>query len=166
MPDSAAEPVAIVPYRDEFASAFAALNLEWLERFGLLEDGDLPYLRDPRGAILERGGVIFCALVGEEVVGTVAVIPQEGGVFELAKLAVAERARGRGLGRRLTRAAIDFARAAGAGEIVLSSNHRLREAVRLYESMGFTHSASAGAGVAYSTADVFMRLPQRDPPTD
>jgi putative acetyltransferase len=159
MADAARDGVSIVPYRDDFATSFAALNLEWLERFELLEDGDLPYLRDPRGAILDRGGVIFCALAEGEVVGTVAVIPQSDSVFELAKLAVAESARGRGLGRRLTQAAIDFAGAAGAEVIVLSSNHRLREAIGLYESMGFTHAARAEAGVAYATADVFMQLP-------
>ena len=154
-----ANQIAIVPYRDEFASSFEALNLEWLERFGLLEDGDLYYLRDPRGTILDRGGAILCALMNNEVVGTVAVIPQSGTVFELAKLAVAESARGQGLGRRLTEAAIEFARSAGAGSIVLSSNHQLREAIRLYESLGFVHSARAEDSVAYATADVFMRLP-------
>lgn len=161
---TAPEHVVIVPYRDEFAPAFEALNLEWLERFGLLEEGDLYYLRDPRGTILDRGGTILCALADEAVVGTVAVIPQSATVFELAKLAVAAGARGAGLGRRLTRAAIDFAAAAGAEAVVLSSNHQLREAIRLYESMGFTHSARAPGSVEYATADVFMRLSLRGPP--
>jgi putative acetyltransferase len=155
---AAPDQIAIVPYRDEFAPAFEALNLDWLERFGLLEEGDLYYLRDPRGTILDRGGTILCALLGDAVVGTVAVIPQGGSVFELAKLAVAESARSRGLGRRLTQAAIDFAAGAGADTIVLSSNHQLREAIRLYESMGFAHAARAEGSVEYATADVFMRL--------
>ena len=95
--------------------------------------------------------------VSDEVVGTVAAIPLEEGTWELAKLAVATGARRRGIGRRLTSAAIEHARAAGARRLVLSSSHRLESAVRLYEAMGFRHTASH-AGVAYDSADVFMEL--------
>jgi len=149
--------VEIVPLRDEFAGDFERLNREWLERYGLLENGDLPYLLEPRKNIVEAGGAVLVALAGGRVVGTVAVIRQSDTVFELAKLAVATEARGLGLGRRLTRAAIDVAASAGAERIVLSSNARLREAVALYESLGFRHAASV-PGVAYATADVFMEL--------
>ncbi|MEO7975166.1 MAG: GNAT family N-acetyltransferase [Thermoanaerobaculia bacterium] len=155
---ASSDPFTIVPFRDEFARAFAALNLEWLEKFELLEDGDLPYLRDPRGSIIDKGGVVLCALSNGEVVGTVAVVPLSAGTFELVKLAVAPSARGRGLGRRLTQAAIDFASSAGAEVLTLCSSHKLREAVSLYESMGFTHTASRVGAVTYVTADVFMEL--------
>lgn len=147
----------IVPFRDEFGGAFERLNREWLERYGLLETGDLPYLLAPRTNIVEAGGAVFVALDGGRVVGTVAVIRQSDTVYELAKLAVATEARGLGLGRRLTRAAIGFAAAAGAERVVLSSNARLREAVALYESLGFRHAAFV-PGVAYASADVFMEL--------
>lgn len=149
--------MAIVPFRDEFAGDFERLNREWLEAYSLLESEDLPYLREPRKHIIEAGGEILFALDQGRVVGTVALIRQSGGVFELAKLAVASEARGRGLGRRLTLAAIDRAASAGAERIVLSSSTRLREAVALYESLGFRHTESV-PGVAYASADVFMQL--------
>jgi ribosomal protein S18 acetylase RimI-like enzyme len=147
----------IVSFRDELAGEFERLNREWLEGYALLEDGDLPYISDPRTNIIDRGGTILFAIDHDAVLGTVAVIPQSEGVFELAKLAVAREARGRGIGRTLTSAAIDFAINAGADLLVLSSNSRLTAAIGLYESLGFRHAA-ATSGVAYETADVFMQL--------
>lgn len=149
----------IVELRDELAGDFERLNREWLEGHGLLEDGDLPYLRDPRGTIVARGGCVLVALDGGAVIGTVAVIPLDDGIWELAKLAVAGAARRRGVGRRLTHAAIERARSAGARKLVLSSSRRLAAAVRLYESLGFRHVPSHPGGVVYASADVFMELP-------
>jgi GNAT superfamily N-acetyltransferase len=48
--------------------------------------------------------------MGEEVVGSCAVIPHDVGVVELAKLAVDARVQGHGLGRRLTETALAWAR--------------------------------------------------------
>lgn len=156
---ASAEQIELVPFRAEFGPAFERLNREWLERFELLEAGDLPYLIDPQGTIVDKGGAVLCALHRGQVIGTVCVIRQSAQIFELAKLAVNASARGRGIGRRLTKAAIEFASSAGAELLVLSSNHQLVEAIKLYESLGFTHSAPSGTGVAYATADVFMQLP-------
>jgi len=156
--EAAPEDIVIVPFRGEHAPAFAALNREWLERFALLEDGDLPYLQDPQGAIVDHGGAVLCALAGSEVVGTVAVIPHGARTFELAKLAVTSAVRRRGVGRRLVQAAVDLARSRGAATLTLSSNHQLRDAIRLYESFGFVHVARPAAGVAYDNADVFMQM--------
>jgi putative acetyltransferase len=158
---TAGPPIAIVPFRDEFAPSFEALNRAWLESFELLEEGDLPYLQDPRGRILEKGGAVFCAVAADEVVGTVALLRLSSETFELAKLTVAPSARGQGLGRRLTQEAIDFAVSAGARRLTLSSSSKLREAIRLYESMGFVHSPPSEGGVSYASADVFMRLQLR-----
>jgi ribosomal protein S18 acetylase RimI-like enzyme len=153
----AAGDLRIVPFRDELAPDFERLNRQWLVANGLLEEGDLPYLQRPREKIVDAGGAVFFALLDGAVVGTVAALPLGERTWELAKLAVDGGARGRGIGRRLTTTAIDFAAAAGARRIVLSSSSRLRAAVRLYESMGFRHSR-VGAGVPYATADVFMEL--------
>ncbi|MGH9413004.1 MAG: GNAT family N-acetyltransferase [Terriglobales bacterium] len=47
--------------------------------------------------------------------------------------------RGRGLGRRLLQHAIAQARSIGAKSLFLGSNTRLKDAVHLYESVGFRH---------------------------
>jgi ribosomal protein S18 acetylase RimI-like enzyme len=60
------------------------------------------------------------------------------GELEFRMLAVSQSARGRGVGEALVRAVMDRARAAGAGQVVLSSSDRMRAAHRLYERLGFT----------------------------
>ncbi|MCC3312571.1 acetyltransferase [Nocardia africana] len=76
---------------------------------------------------------------GDDRVGCVALVAEDPGVFEISKMAVAPRVRGRGIGRLLLNAAIDHARACGATSLFLASNGRLADAVHLYESVGFVH---------------------------
>jgi ribosomal protein S18 acetylase RimI-like enzyme len=153
-----AQPEEILPFRDEFADAFRRLNLQWLEGYGLLEEADLPYLNDPRHTIIDAGGAILVATKANEVLGTVAILARGDRIFELAKLAVAPQAQGRGLGRRLASSAIASAAALGARQIVLCSNTRLVAALRLYESLGFRHSTCPTAATGYDNADVHMVL--------
>lgn len=149
--------VRIVPYRDEYAADFDRLNREWLEGYGLLEPLDEDYLGAPRRRIVDPGGQIFFAVTEAQVLGTCAAIRHEPGVLELAKLAVTPAARGRGLGRALALAVLDYARRAGARRVILVSSSKLIQALRLYESLGFRHRP-APADSGYATADVFMEL--------
>jgi putative acetyltransferase len=147
----------IVPYRPQFASDFDRLNRAWLEKHFRVEPLDEEYLSDPEGHILQPGGEIFFAVESGRVIGTCAAIPQPDGSFELAKLAVTPEAQGRGLGRLLATTVIDFAKAHGAGRVVLMSNSALVPALRLYESLGFQHRPLP-APRPYIDADVFMEL--------
>jgi ribosomal protein S18 acetylase RimI-like enzyme len=149
----------IIPFEDRLATAFGKLNRDWLDHFALRESADDRHLDAPRESIIARKGQIFFAVEGDEVLGTCAAIPHGDGVFEMAKLAVAPSARGKGIGRQLARSAIDFARGAGAKKVVLESNHKLATAVKLYESMGFVH-APLPSDASYETADVYMELDQ------
>ena len=149
--------IRIVPYRTDHAEAFYALNRAWLDANDLYEPADEHHLANPVASILEPGGCIFVALHGDAVVGTAAVAPHGHAEVEIAKLTVAESARGNGLGRRLAQACVDQARMMGAERIVLVSNSRLQAALKLYESMGFTRTA-VPADVPYTNADVAMEL--------
>lgn len=153
----------IVSYRPELYADFERLNRIWLDGFGLMEEEDLRMLRDPEAQVLATGGDVFFAMDGRRAVGTCAAIRLSGDTWELAKLAVAPEARGLGLGRALSERAVRFAREAGGRRMVLTSNHLLREAIRLYESMGFRHEAMP-ADVRYKTADVYMVLDLRGGP--
>jgi GNAT superfamily N-acetyltransferase len=53
---------------------------------------------------------------------------------------VADGQRGRGLGRRMIEHAIDLAREQGCGLVQLTSDKRRPDAVRFYQSLGFTAS--------------------------
>jgi GNAT superfamily N-acetyltransferase len=148
---------ALVTYLPEFREAFERLNRAWLEAHSLLEPADVEYLQNPELHILSTGGQIFCALQDGEVVGTCAAIRVSPRVFELAKLAVAPVAQGRGLGRQLSERVIRFARNAGASKIELTSHTGLVQAIRLYESLGFQHEPLP-PDIRYQTANVYMTL--------
>jgi GNAT superfamily N-acetyltransferase len=80
-------------------------------------------------------------------------------VFELAKMAVSERYRGHGIGRKLLEYAIAQAKVLGAHTLELASNAKLANAVHLYESLGFRHLPADRVGRSpYARANVFMEL--------
>ena len=149
--------VEIVTYRPEFAKDFALLNYEWLEKYFTVEPLDEEYLSDPEGHIMQLGGEIFFALDGNRVIGTCAAIPREDGTMELAKLAVTPDAQGRGLGRALSVAVIEFARSRQPKNLYLVSSTRLGPALRLYETLGFRHLPFPWPP-PYTDADVYMEL--------
>ncbi|MTE17404.1 GNAT family N-acetyltransferase [Nocardia sp. CT2-14] len=144
------------------ARAFKDLNLEWIETIFAVEPADLAILDNPR-AIVEHGGEVLIARLDGEAVGCVALVQEEPGIFELSKMAVSPRLRGRGIGRVVLATAIERVRALGAKEFFLASNARLASAVHLYEAMGFVHVPPSELPPSpYDRADVFMRYPLTD----
>jgi DNA-binding MarR family transcriptional regulator/ribosomal protein S18 acetylase RimI-like enzyme len=131
------DPVRIVDYRPAYKKHFRRLNEAWLGDRFTVEPEDARILADPNGRIIRRGGAVLFALVDDEVAGTCALIRHNADLWELAKMAVAPDHRRRGLGRRLTRAAIARAREAAAPRLWLRTSPHLRAAGRLYRSLGF-----------------------------
>lgn len=127
----------IVPYRADHATAFRDLNLAWISKYFVVEERDERDLSDPDTRIIAPGGHILIAELGDEVVGTCALVREDEGVYELAKMTVSESARGLGVGRALGEAAIAHARAVGARRIELLTNSALAPAISLYHSLGF-----------------------------
>ncbi len=151
----------MVPFRPELAGHFSRLNREWIERLFAIEPADQELLDDPGGTIVDQGGMIFFALEGEEVLGTCAAMRLDAGRFELAKMGVTPAAQGKGIGRRLGLAAIEFARQAGAREIVLHTSSRLAPALHLYGQLGFVEQPMPPGG-DYIRSDVYMVRPLND----
>lgn len=143
----------------EDGTAFRLLNEEWISRYFVLETKDRETLGDPENTILRKGGKVFLAYAQGEAVGCVALIPMGDGVYELSKMAVAPRMRGQGVGRRILEHAIAQARELGARSLFLGSNSVLKNAVHLYESIGFRHVPPEELPeMHYARADVFMRM--------
>jgi len=142
------------------ATAFRTLNEEWITQYFTLEAKDRETLNDPVHSILLKGGHIFMAYAGAQAVGCVALISMRDGIYELSKMAVSPHLRGGGIGRRLLLHAIAQARSIGAKSLFLGSNKRLKNAVHLYESVGFRHvKPESLPPMPYSRADVFMEMP-------
>lgn len=149
--------IRIVGFDPRWRADFAALNVEWLQRWFVVEPFDHEVLNDPERYILADGGHVLFAIDDEDkAVGTVAMRHDGGGVYELTKMAVAPAARGLGIGRKLMDAALDLYRALDARELFLESSSQLAPALALYESVGFRHHPAPRAGSHYARADVHM----------
>lgn len=153
----AIETPTVVRYRDEFQSAFEQLNRDWIEAYFVLEDADREILGDPRGRILGPGGQVFFVLERGEVLGTCAVLRHNAEDYEIAKMAVAPAARGRGFGDLLMEAAITFSREAGARRVIIVSNTVLEPAIKLYLKHGFVRVPMAADG-RYRRANIRLEL--------
>lgn len=155
--------VHVVTYsssRSDHRIAFRDLNLAWIRKHFVVEPRDRHELDDPEGHILAHGGQILMAEAegsrGREVLGTCALLLEPDGTYELAKMAVHEAARGRGVGRALAEAAIAAARARGAPRIELLSNTALVPAIALYRAVGFVEVPMPAT--EYARANIKMTL--------
>jgi putative acetyltransferase len=149
--------LTVVPYRQEFKAAFEELNREWIERYFTLEDADLRLFSNPEATIIAPGGQIFFLLEDGQVQGTCAVLRHDAHECEIAKMAVAQAARGRGFGDLLMRAAIRFAADTGGRRIVIVSNTVLEPAIRLYQKHGFVR-VPLDADPRYRRANIRLEL--------
>ena len=149
--------IRIVDYDPRWRADFARLNIEWLERWFVVEPVDREVLSDPETHILADGGRVLFAVDGDDrAVGTVALKHEGDGVYELTKMAVDPGQRGSGIGRKLMQRALEVFAEAGGRELFLESSRQLAPALQLYESVGFVHHPAPRPGSHYARADVYM----------
>lgn len=130
--------VDILKYSTPFKQEFKILNLEWLTKYFKVEPEDEKILNTPE-EIISKGGEIFFASINNEIIGTCAVIKRSSEEFELAKMAVTEKAQGRQAGKKLALAAIGFTYSKGGKRLILETSRKLPAAVSLYEKLGFEY---------------------------
>src|SRR5918994_3892736 len=145
------------PYRGEFGPAFDAVNREWIDRYFKLEPADREILGDPRGKIIDPGGEVFFVVERGEILGTCAMLRHGAEEYEIAKMAVAAKARGRGFGDLLMDACIAFAREREARRVIIVSNTVLEPAIRLYRKHGFVQVPLAG-DARYKRANIPLEM--------
>lgn len=146
----------IIDYTDTHAADFKHINLEWLEKYNLLEEHDLHMLDNPRSTIIDKGGVIYLAEDNGNIIGSAALIHEHDGLYELAKMTVVPAWRGRGISKLLLEKCIDTARTLRAKKVILFSNDQLQTAIGLYQQYGFKHIAVTDS--PFTTANVKMEL--------
>lgn len=148
--------VEIVPFEPLLREHFYTLNAQWLKKHFVIEPIDEQVLRHPEQAVLEPGGAIFFARLGDVVIGTCALLHEAPGVYELSKMGVDESFRGLGAGHRLLDAAIAEFQRRGGHTLFLESNSSLKPALHMYERAGFVLQPTIRAGSHYARADVYM----------
>jgi putative acetyltransferase len=148
--------IAIVLYEDRHHEDFRQLNLEWLDKYNLTESHDLMILDNPRGVVLDGGGIIYLAKSGHEIVGSIGLLKTGEGTYELIKMSVTEKFQGKGISKMLMDKCLETAKDWKAEKIGLYSNSRLQRAIKMYEKYGFMHVPVVDSPLA--TADVRMEL--------
>ena len=131
--------IELVPYKREYQNVFKELNESWIREFFKMEAKDYESLLHPKRTILDKGGEIVVALLSGQPVGVCALIKMDHPDydFELAKMGVAEEARGKGIGYLLGQEIINKAKRRGARNIFVESNTILAPAISLYRKLGF-----------------------------
>jgi ribosomal protein S18 acetylase RimI-like enzyme len=113
------------------------------------EDGYASELADVASRV--AGAVVLAAVEDDgDAVGGVTFVPDGSSPFAewnedaagIRMLAVADRARGRGVGEALVRACLDRAAAAGRPVVLLHSTPTMEAAHRLYVRLGFERDES------------------------
>lgn len=130
--------IEIIPYSEDLKDHIKILNYEWLEEYFHVEEGDRVSLSDPQKYILDKGGFIFFAKLGDGIVGTASLLKKNDEVFELGKMAVAKNAQGLGIGKLLLEHCLEFAKQRQIASLILYSNTLLGPAIHLYKKYGFT----------------------------
>ena len=148
--------IQIIEYDKKYHEDFKRLNMEWLEKFHLVESHDLEVLDDPEGTVIANGGTIFLARDGEKIVGTAGIYKVSDEEFELVKMTVDPLYRGQGISKLLLDHCLAAVRKSTAKKLILFSNSQLKTALKLYERYGFRHVENRNS--PFETADVKMEM--------
>ena len=149
--------VTITTWHPEYRDSFISLNRGWIERYFRLEACDYKLLGNPESEIIEKGGEIFFAISENKAIGCCALVYHaESGQYELAKMAVSPTAQGQGIGYKLGKALVDYAREKGIGKLFLEANTKLEASGRLYNKLGFRRVDDYRP--AYSRCNLYMEM--------
>lgn len=153
------EELKIITWDAQFKSRFHDLNMDWLQRFfpTQIEDKDILVLTHPESEVLGRGGQLWFAQKGNQIVGTCALVPRKNGEVEMIKLAVDSDHQGEGIGKQLTLKVIEESRRMKVERLSLETSSRLKPALALYSRLGFRQEEPAD-GYSIARSDTYMVL--------
>ncbi len=149
--------IEIISFKPEFANDFKELNIAWLKKYFWVEPHDEEVLGKPQKYILDPGGNIFFIKDGDKIIGTVALMKMEDGVFELTKMAVTPQYQGQQLGQKLMEHTIQYARDQGWKKLIIYSNRKLENAIYIYKKYGFVE-IPIEQNNPYARGDIKMQL--------
>ncbi len=147
----------IISFDPAFRNDFKDLNLAWLNKYFWVEPHDEEVLGNPEKYIITPGGSIFFVKKDDKIIGTVALMKMEEGIFELTKMAITPEYQGRKIGQKLMEYSLEFARKQGWKYLIIYSNRKLENAIYIYKKYGF-QEIPIGENNPYSRGDIKMRL--------
>lgn len=151
------EIVEIIPYKKEYAINFKDLNIDWLEKYFVVEPHDSELLENCQENIIDKNGYIFFAAIDTKIVGCYSFIKSKENEFELGKMVVSPEYQGRKIGQKLLAHSIDFAKHKKWEKVILYSNTKLQNAIHLYKKFGFIE-VPLEKNVPYLRSDIKMEI--------
>ncbi len=127
----------IIPFSNKLASNFKDLNIEWLEEYFYVEPHDADLLNNCKEEIIDKGGYIFFYQEKDEIIGTFALIKISENIYELGKMAVTPSYQGKGIGQKMMRFCLNFAKSNHWNKIILYSNTKLENSIHIYKKYDF-----------------------------
>lgn len=128
----------IIEYEEKYKDYFIQFNTDWIEdNFGCLEKEDIETFNHIEDS-LKKGGMIYFALDGENVLATCMTKPLDNdGTWELCKLSSNKNLPHKGAGSAVFESAMTWALNHGAKKLFILSNSQLKTAIHIYEKYGF-----------------------------
>lgn len=120
--------------KEEVRDVVLEVLLEHGFEYDRLKDSDL---KDIKGYYFAKGGTFFVGLADGRVVGTAGVRKLDGNLCEIRRIYLKKGFRGKGNGKKLFLAALDFAGKNCSGA-VLKTDSTLKKAIGMYLKHGFT----------------------------
>lgn len=154
--------ITIRPLAPSDNAAIAHIIRSTLLEFGAARPGTV-YYDESTDRLSEvfgtPGSVYYVADQDGAILGGAGIYPTDGlptGTCELVKMYLLPSARGLGLGGRLMAACIGFARGCGYGQVYLETMPELRQAIGLYEHVGFTRLSGPLGSSGHFGCDIWM----------
>lgn len=113
------------------------LQTEAAEEFVAEHAHELVDVDDYQTGYTPPDGLFLVAFDGDRLVGTGAIRRLDGETAELRRMRLLEPYQGRGIGYRLARALLAFARQAGYSRVRLTTDVAGTRAIRFYHRLGF-----------------------------
>lgn len=122
-----------------------ALIVRVLQEYGLTPDptGTDADVLDINQSYRLLGGEFFAVWRGDQLIGTMGIVPVNADSCELRKMYLLPEARGFGLGRKLLLLAEQETRRRGFGWLQLETASALTEAIAMYERHGYRAQCGA-----------------------
>ncbi len=156
--------IKIRPIKKKDNRQIAMIIRETLEEYNSAIPGTAYFdksLDDMTAAYRKDYTIYFVAEWNGEVIGGAGIgkLPGEPDEYcELQKMYILPQARGKGVGRRLMEACLDFARKSGYKKCYLETFSYMRNARKLYEKNGFKYINTPRGNTSHTACDVWMEM--------
>ena len=148
--------IEFIGFKKQYEKDFHDLNIDWLKTYFVVEEYDKNILLQSKKYIIDKGGYIFFAKLGKQIVGTIAFLKTEReDIFELTKMSVKKNYRGLGIGNFILKNSLNFAKINNFKCVILYSNRKLKNAIYLYKKYGFK-DIDIESNSPYHRADIKM----------